>query len=1120
MKKLLSLVFSLVVLMSSAIAQQTYNKVTTAPEDWSGTYLIVCETSNVAFNGALENLDAVNNGSAVTIANGAISTTDLMYFTIESFGNGYSVKSLSGKYIGTTSDANGLTASATPVENTLSMNSDGSVNIISEGGAYLRYNASSGQTRFRYYKSGTYTNQKAITLYVDPTSISSDPALSVSFPAEGALLYSADVVLELNVRNFDLGTQGKIKYTLDSNDAEYVTSTSIELDGLADGEHSVVFELVDMENASLESPVTLTLNFETDDDFSTLVSVADIQHVEGESDVNNFNGQRVGTKGIVTAKTSNGFYIQDSQDLWSGLYVYSPANLSLIEIGDRVLLQGTMSEYNGLTEMADLTVCSVESHNNPLYEPLDVTIAQVAEAYEGMLVRLTGTYTGTNITTYNNSYWKIENAEANMYVGGDCYSYTPLQDSEYEITGIISYSSNIDNNNIGWLIHPRSATDVIEVAEGVVLRVSEPAEGSTILADTVTVAYRVLNFAIGTEGQLKYTLNGGEAQYTTAESFVVRNLVNGTNTLVFEVVNMENASLDPSVTLTVTFTARTSGHLTISDVQYTTDAGGDSPYVGQTVTLSGVVSGLKYSGSTVKGFYMQDAEDAWSGIYVFTSSNTPARNDSVTITGAVSEYYGLTELSVNSINNHGAATAVNGTPVNISQIGEAYESVLVTVTGVCTDSVNNKKWTISDGSSVVIYTNDFTFSATEGTTYTVTGIVEMDTYNNANVWEIKPRSASDIVAGAATPFLAITAPADGSTIFQAVTAATVSVFNFTIGQDGSIAYSLDDAAETTTTETSFVLSGLTAGSHTLVAKLIDNTSAEIARTQSTFIVNLDGPTFTPIHDIQYTTNANGDSPLNNQTVWVKGVVTSNFTQYPYKPLNGYSIQDANEAWSGIWVLDSQNNPNVGDSVKFRATVSEYYGLTELKNVTDFEVFDFGVATPINVTIKDANSEAYEGCFVKVECGRSVGNSMSYGNWICVNEAGDSVSYSHNLQSDAFSCVKDKNYSAAGIVEYSYGAYYVNYRYVSDITVDCSLAVEEELVDVMQIYPNPAHSQINVVLFSKAETIEMINVLGEIVRTVKPTSEVSEINISDLRSGTYFIRVIVNGKPTVSKVIVE
>lgn len=142
-----------------------YVKVTETPADWTGDYLIVYEDGNVAFNGSLTTLDAVSNTVSVVIEDGKIEATDAMkssQFTIDASGN---VKSASGYYIGQTSNANGLKSSqSTQYINTISVNNDGTVDMVS-GGAYLRYNASSGQYRFRYYKSNSYTGQKAIQLY-------------------------------------------------------------------------------------------------------------------------------------------------------------------------------------------------------------------------------------------------------------------------------------------------------------------------------------------------------------------------------------------------------------------------------------------------------------------------------------------------------------------------------------------------------------------------------------------------------------------------------------------------------------------------------------------------------------------------------------------------------------------------------------------------------------------------------------------------------------------------------------------------------------------------------------------------------------------------------------------
>ena len=147
---------------------QKFVKVTSAPSDWSGTYLIVYETGNVAFNGSLSSLDATSNTKPVTITNGEIeASTDMMAITfdIAKSGSNYTIMSKSGKYIGNNSNSNSLTSSASALNNTITFTSADDITIVSSGGSYLRYNPTSGQTRFRYFKSGTYTNQKAIQLY-------------------------------------------------------------------------------------------------------------------------------------------------------------------------------------------------------------------------------------------------------------------------------------------------------------------------------------------------------------------------------------------------------------------------------------------------------------------------------------------------------------------------------------------------------------------------------------------------------------------------------------------------------------------------------------------------------------------------------------------------------------------------------------------------------------------------------------------------------------------------------------------------------------------------------------------------------------------------------------------
>ena len=132
-----------------------------------GQYLIVSSLGEfaVAFDGSLETLDAVGNNKLVTVTNNVIMATDAISFTITAKDGGYSIKSYSGLYIGNTSDANILkTSPSDDYVNAISFDEDGNADVVSAE-TYLRYNATSNQDRFRYYKSSSYANQEAIKLF-------------------------------------------------------------------------------------------------------------------------------------------------------------------------------------------------------------------------------------------------------------------------------------------------------------------------------------------------------------------------------------------------------------------------------------------------------------------------------------------------------------------------------------------------------------------------------------------------------------------------------------------------------------------------------------------------------------------------------------------------------------------------------------------------------------------------------------------------------------------------------------------------------------------------------------------------------------------------------------------
>ena len=137
---------------------QTYKKVTSAPTNWSGEYLIVYESSSTT-GYVWSGVDANSNYKSATISSGTITKpNDAVSVTIASMTGGYSIKvnggTNNGKYISGTSGSNTTNFNANAVANTLTFSSG--VDIASNTSHFV-FNSTSGTTRYRYYKSTTYS---------------------------------------------------------------------------------------------------------------------------------------------------------------------------------------------------------------------------------------------------------------------------------------------------------------------------------------------------------------------------------------------------------------------------------------------------------------------------------------------------------------------------------------------------------------------------------------------------------------------------------------------------------------------------------------------------------------------------------------------------------------------------------------------------------------------------------------------------------------------------------------------------------------------------------------------------------------------------------------------------
>jgi hypothetical protein len=186
--------------------------------------------------------------------------------------------------------------------------------------------------------------------------------------------------------------------------------------------------------------------------------------------------------------------------------------------------------------------------------------------------------------------------------------------------------------------------------------------------------------------------------------YVPGNVSNATHGAVYQVIC--NDPSNPTNNLSLSGLTRGPA-LTVSNIQYTTDPSGDSPYKGQTVDVVGIVTYIEPNSQKqlIGGYGISDAGGGpWSGVYVYDNAYRPEYGDRIQITAEVTEYFNLTELK--SVSAFAVLSASNALPVTVTTCSnvnqEMFEGVLVSVSDVTVSDINignsNRQWRVSDAS--------------------------------------------------------------------------------------------------------------------------------------------------------------------------------------------------------------------------------------------------------------------------------------------------------------------------------------------------------------------------------------------------------------------------------------
>ncbi len=712
----------------------------------------------------------------------------------------------------------------------------------------------------------------------------------------------------------------------------------------------------------------------------------------------------------------------------------------------------------------------------------------------------------------------VDSYGADMYEGAadTSISRIGLDDSPWEVTattpGVVNTGQSFDSS-------PQ-------------LSITSPADGTTVYSTTVSVSFSVYNFVIGTDGHIHYTLDGGSTQMqSTADPIEFTDLALGSHTVNVWLVDNSHADLDPPVTGSVTFTVEELSTVSIYDIQGQTDS---SPYAGQTLTTTGIITGVAYN-----GIFLQDGAGAWNGIWVYLgSSGSLAAGDSVTVTGLVAEYNGLTELEDATVTVISSGnTLPDATAITTAEMTEQYEGVLVSfASATCTVAPDTYgEWKVDDGSGeATIDDKVLDYDGEVGTSYNITGVGDY----SYGIYKVQATIVEE--------FVDPNAPVADAGEDQQVEPGTLVTLDGTGSSDADgviIGYLWEQLSGPSVTLSDYeeAVVTFTAPAEVCVLEfkltVIDNNAS-----QATDEVVVNVGSFT-IYDIQYATEAGSGtndcypSPYVDEEVTVSGVVTGvKPGTYP----NFFLQQPGQSSWGGVLVYDTSVNPMVGDSVTVTATVTEYFGLTELKTVSGFTINSSGnTIDPIAINSGDLGitcssaGEQFEGMLVEL-MNVTVDSVNQYNSWYVNDGSGQAKIDDYYFDGTWTTPDAGVTYETIiGVVDYAYGEYQIYPLSAADLVVLGGLDEPQvaENINLISNYPNPFNPVTTIcyqVAVSGRTTVTIFDLLGnQVTRLVDAERQAgqdysvqwngTDSNGKAMPSGIYFSR-LVTGSGTLTQKI--
>ncbi len=452
-----------------------------------------------------------------------------------------------------------------------------------------------------------------------------------------------------------------------------------------------------------------------------------------------------------------------------------------------------------------------------------------------------------------------------------------------------------------------------------------------------------------------------------------------------------NKLLTFSLTLLLTTTCLFGQDVTIHQIQYTDSPSGNSPYEGQTVSTGGVVIGVNYTNQPIRYFISDPGGGLWNGILINDNQDRGlAIGDSIRFQAQVQESNGQTRLrnivsGTFVMGQHG--DLISPALINSGEIGESAEGVLIELTDAIVTSVGVSDFVVNDGSGPITIGTGWSFAyepLVGDTLRYLRGIVT----SVGSVYTLNPRSDSDFGFFGNRPPLfsdvqnSPATPTDlqSDTISALITDESgigAAKVYYRFGEEGEyLERSMyDDGTNGDRIAgdgrwTSVIPAGPARQYCYYYIWAADNLGAS-----STSPVDAPAATYSyiirssvlSIFDLQYTGNpSGGSSPYVDQIVTVTGIVTG--TEYGDNRDGFFFTDPGGGLWSGILVFGPNLTPALGDCVRVRGQVTEYYELTEFTSGNEVTILGQGVVPdplPLRIGQMADSAEAYEGTLCQI-----------------------------------------------------------------------------------------------------------------------------------------------------------